>query len=491
MANGERQSHGFRYERAVLERYGLQKSKNYTSEYDNIDEIFPLQIKCIQYGCDIELGSYERNKNKNKDFYLLIGFWKDDKDNIIEEVVYRVDHKQWVNNLQYDKDKQMFAEIDLITNLHDDDDRWDKFCCKHKTGWETFDNKLGIRFKRDHKQQKRIQCAIPSRNYDTWFKSTFQRVLMAEFEDMLKNMKQSIDNNTKKNKMAANDIQKVGLLRNKQGVSRDKYYTKPSVAQKYIDTFFEVVKPSDTDFVIEPSAGDGAFSCNLKDKCNLLCYDIEPKQSYIIELDFLTIDSSLFDELKVHCIGNPPFGSSGSLAKQFVKKCCEFAYSVSFILPKSFKKPSTYRCFPFHFHKVYEEDCPKKSFVVNNKAYNAECVFQIWIRKDVERPKEVVVKPAGYTFVEKHRQPHIALTRVGGGSGKAHLNCKDKSCQSNLFIKFNDNIINNIHLETFVSQFNKQQHEFNNTAGPRSIAKTEFIPMMNEQLRLYFDNHVV
>jgi hypothetical protein len=312
---------------------------------------------------------------------------------------------------------------------------------------------------------------------------------MADFEEMLKKFKQIIDNNTKINKMTTSDIQKVGLSRNEDGVSRDKYYTKPSIAQKYIDTFFEVVEPSYTELVIEPSAGDGAFSCNLKDKCNLLCYDIEPKQSYITEMDFLTIDSSLFDGLRVHCIGNPPFGRSGSLAKQFVKKCCEFAYSVSFILPKSFKKPSTYRCFPLHFHKVYEEDCPKKSFIVNGKAYDAECVFQIWIRKDVERPKEVVVKPAGYTFVEKHKQPHIALTRVGGSSGKAHVDYNDKSIESHLFVKFNDNIIGSIQLDTFISQFNKLKHGFNNTAGPRSIAMTEFIPMINEQLRIYSVNN--
>lgn len=490
MANGEeRQSHGFRYEHAVLQRYGISKSKKYTSEYDNVDEAFPLQIKCIQYGGDIELGSYKRNKNKNKDFYLFIGFWKDNKDNIIEEVVYRIDHNHWVSNLQYDKDSQMFMEMELISNLHDDDDRWEQFCCKHKQGWETFGNKLSIRFKRDHKTQKRIQCAIPLRHYETWFKSTFKHVSMAEFEDSLKKMKQTISNNTKKTNMASDNIQKVGLSRNKDGVSRDKYYTKPSLAQTYIDTFFEIVKPCDSDLVVEPSAGDGAFSNILKDTCNLLSYDIEPKQPYITELDFLSIDTDMFDGVKVHCIGNPPFGRSGNLAKQFVKKCCEFAHTVSFILPKSFKKPSCYRTFPMHFHKVYQEDCPKKSFIVNGKEYNAQCVFQIWVRKDIERPKEVVIRPVGYTFVKKHKQPHIALTRVGGGSGKAHVNYKDKSVESNLFVKFNDNIISNIDLEKFVSQFNQLQHEFNNTAGPRSIAKTtEFIPMMNEQLRLYFDN---
>lgn len=483
----ERQSHGFSYEDNILKRYNIEKSDIYTSEYDTKESNIPLQIKNIQYGGDIELGSYKRNKNKKSDFFLYIGFWKDHKSNIVDEVVYRINYKEWIKNLEYDKDSQMFAEMDLISNLHEDDERWNDFCNRHKKRWDEFDNKIAIRLKRDHKNQKRIQCAIPLRYYNTWFKSTFEQIPINKFQEILNDIKQSLHNDKKGETMIQNKIQKVGLSRNKDGVSKDQYYTKPEIAQKYIETFLDIVQISNEDLVIEPSAGDGSFSNILKGNCNLLSYDIDPKLPDITELDFLTIDTTIFENIRVHCIGNPPFGSSGKLAKQFIKKCCEFSQSVSFILPKSFKKPSCYRVFPMRFHKIYEEDCPKKSFIVNGREYDAQCVFQIWIKKDIERNKEEVSKPMGYTFVKNNKHPHIALTRVGGSSGKAHLDYQEKSVESHLFIKFNDNIINNLDLQKFVSQLNEIKHEFNNTAGPRSISKSEFIPLINEQLRKYFD----
>lgn len=483
----ERQGHGFFFENRILQQYGIQKNDKYTSEYDTNNSDIPLQIKTIKKGGDIELGCYKRNKGKTQNFYLYIGFWEGDKNNIVEEVVFEIECIEWVKNLQHDNDSQMFAEMDIITNLHDDDERWNAFCCKYKKSWDTRDNKICIRFKRDHKNQKRIQCAIPLRNYD-WLKKTFKQIPLTEFEQIINDIKQN-SNNINIETMQNNNIQKVGLSRHKDGISRDKYYTKPSIAETYINKVFKIVDITEQDLVIEPSAGDGAFSNALKDKCNLLSYDIEPKQADIIEMDFLTIDPTLFKGIRVHFIGNPPFGSNGKLVKQFIKKCCSFAESVSFILPKSFKKPSCYRVFPLNFHKIYEEDCPKKSFSVNGKEYDAECVFQVWIKKDEKRKEEETVKALGYCFVKRNNKPHIALTRVGGNSGKAHIDYHEKNVESHLFVKFNDNISNNIELDKFVLQFNQLKHEYNNTVGPRSISKTEFIPLLNEQLRLYFDKN--
>jgi hypothetical protein len=42
----------------------------------------------------------------------------------------------------------------------------------------------------------------------------------------------------------------------------------------------------------------------------------------------------------IHIIGNPPFGRQSSTAIKFIKKSCLFCNSLSFILPKSFKKDS-------------------------------------------------------------------------------------------------------------------------------------------------------
>ena len=411
----------------------------------------------------------------------MIGFWKIHKSNIVEEVIYYINYIPFVSNLQYDKDAQIRVEMDLITNLREDDKKWTEFRLKHTKDYKSNNNHIDIRFKRDHKTQKRIQCAISWKNYNSWFKETFDILTKEKLVEMLNDLNNN-SNDTYKTTMSDTMIQKVGLMRNKDKNSLDKYYTKPSIAQKCIDTFFNIVKPNKEDVVIDPSAGEGAFSDILKEKCVLFSYDIEPKKSYITELDFLQLDVSIFSEMNVHCIGNPPFGTNKNLANAFIKKCCEFSQSVSFILPKSFKKRSSCKVIPRKFHKVYEEDCPVNSFLVNGKDYNAECVFQIWIKKDIDRPIEEIIKPNGYKFVKRNENPHIAITRVGGSTGKASISYKNKSTQSNLFVRFEDEVFNKISIEEFIMQFNGIKHGFNNTSGPRSICKTEFIPLINEQI---------
>lgn len=181
----ERQRHGFEYERTILSRFGLEKSSHYTSPYDALCGDIGVQVKCIKYGCAIELGDYFRNKNKSIDFVLMVGFWKDDKTNIVEESMYHIDHQEFVSNLQYDKDLQMKSEMDLITNLHVDDTLWREFRLHHSRRWKTFENHIDIRFKRDHKSQKRIQCAISWKNYNKWFKKKFIELSDIDFTHML------------------------------------------------------------------------------------------------------------------------------------------------------------------------------------------------------------------------------------------------------------------------------------------------------------------
>lgn len=183
--NTERQGHGFAYEQRVLTKFGLTKCKNYTSEYDATCGNLHVQVKCIKYGCAIELGCYFRNKKKNIDFILIIGFWRGNKDNIVEERIYFIDHKVYSSNLKYDDDAPMLEEMRLISNLHEDDQRWKQFCNKHKKMWSTYNNNIDIRFKRDHKTQKRIQCAISWRRYNNWFKEVFEELSLQKFEELI------------------------------------------------------------------------------------------------------------------------------------------------------------------------------------------------------------------------------------------------------------------------------------------------------------------
>lgn len=95
------------------------------------------------------------------------------------------------------------------------------------------------------------------------------------------------------------------------------------------------------DLVIEPSAGNGSFIESIKTLVNnYKFYDLEPEHSEIHKQDFLEFDYTKFNQqfANIHIIGNPPFGRQSSLAIKFIKKCCLFSKSISFILPKSFKK---------------------------------------------------------------------------------------------------------------------------------------------------------
>lgn len=167
----------------------------------------------------------------------------------------------------------------------------------------------------------------------------------------------------------ANTPQTSGLNRN----TIDKYYTKPAIAELCLTLVKTNLEIAEDDIVIEPSAGNGSFINGIKSLANnFRFYDLEPEHGEIIRQDYLLYNCA--DDVKdrfrkIHVIGNPPFGRQSSLAIKFIKRSCEFCDSVSFILPKSFKKPSLKKSFPLNFHLISEIDLPDKSFLVNNEEY--------------------------------------------------------------------------------------------------------------------------
>lgn len=289
-------------------------------------------------------------------------------------------------------------------------------------------------------------------------------------------------------------IQKVGLKRN----TTDKFYTCRSTVELCIDLVQEHVTISvENDLIIEPSAGNGAFIEAIIDlaECSRF-YDIEPDNEAIIKQNFLELDTSHFTDFpKVHCIGNPPFGRQASLAIQFIKKACEFCDTVSFILPKSFKKPSLKKSFPLNFHLIAEIDLPEKSFLVNDREYNVDTIFQIWIKRDSLRETPKDIEPRGFVFTkigqgqEQEGQelsnhspsynpsPDISFRRVGVYAGKIDTDV-EKSVQSHYFIKFT----NGKSLVENLEQLKQVTFAHNNTVGPKSISKQELIAEFNKYL---------
>lgn len=258
----------------------------------------------------------------------------------------------------------------------------------------------------------------------------------------------------------------------------DKYYTKNSIVKLCINAIKNFVNISNDDLIIEPSAGNGAFIDDIKSLSNhYLFYDIKPEHPEIITQDYLSLN---YTELKnkyenIHIIGNPPFGRQSSIAIKFIKFSSIFSNSISFILPKSFKKNSLKNKIPTLFHLIHEFDLPTHSFLFNHTEYNVPCIFQIWTKYNFHRIISQKLEPINFIFVSKLDNPHIAFRRVGVNAGNIDKITHNKNTQSHYFIKF----LNNHPTDYIIQQLSTIIFTFDNTVGAKSISKQELISYFN------------
>ena len=275
-----------------------------------------------------------------------------------------------------------------------------------------------------------------------------------------------------------NQKQNKGLRRN----TVDKFYTKPDVVEICIAKIKEILPICNVnDLIIEPSAGNGAFISGIKTLTNhYRFYDIDPENIEIAKQDYLDLDISLFRDRyqKIHCLGNPPFGRQSSTAIQFIKKSATYCDSISFILPKSFKKDSLKKHFPLKFHLLYEMDVADNSFLVDGTSHDVPCVFQIWQKRDYNRDIVQKIEPSNFVFVNQFENPEISFRRVGVNAGTIDTNTNEKSAQSHYFIKFT----NGKSVEENINMLKQITYDFNNTVGPKSISKQELISKFNPLL---------
>lgn len=282
-----------------------------------------------------------------------------------------------------------------------------------------------------------------------------------------------------KNSVTNTKVKKTGLKRK----PIDKFYTSLIIVDECIKLIKQNINIEANDLCIEPSAGNGSFINGIKTLFNnYIFYDLEPENDEIIKQDYLEYDYgpivNQYNKLngKIHIIGNPPFGRQSSLAIKFIKKSCKYCDSISFILPKSFKKDSLKKHYPLNFHLIHEYELPKYSFIVDNKQHDVPCVFQIWIKKDIKRtlPKKLI--PTKYQFVKKNENHDISFRRVGVNAGFIDKETEKKSSQSHYFIKFDIKLTD----ELFEKLININYDCKNNTCGPKSISKQELIKEFNK-----------
>ena len=260
----------------------------------------------------------------------------------------------------------------------------------------------------------------------------------------------------------------------------NKFYTKPETARYCVTLFKKYFTITKNDLIIEPSAGNGSFLESLsRINCKKCYLDIAPENDQILKQDFLkyTVYKTNY---KIHVIGNPPFGKQSSTAIRFINHAATFADSISFILPKSFKKESLQNKIPLNFHLVHEYELPPNSFFFKNKLFNIPCVFQIWKKNNKNRQKILKLKPKNFIFVKQNQNPDVAFCRVGGRAGKFSLNWENKSVQTHYFIKFKTSKI--------FKKFLKLEKTFifstNNTVGAKSISKSELIIACDKLLNI-------
>jgi hypothetical protein len=290
------------------------------------------------------------------------------------------------------------------------------------------------------------------------------------------NRKLNLNNSKDTNIITMSKKQKLGLTRN----TIDKFYTNISVAENCIKELKKHITISEEDLVIEPSAGDGAFINLIEALCpSSVFYDLIPGNDKVIKQDYFELDHTEIPNYdsyeKTHIIGNPPFGRQSSLAIKFIKKSCKYCDTLSFILPKSFKKDSMKKHFPLEYHLAHEYDLPDNSFLVDGKEHDVPCVFQIWEKRDMNREVPEKLIPKNYRFVKKDENPDLSFRRVGVNAGNVNKEIESKSFQSHYFIKFDNGLTDELYQQ--LSNINYECK--NNTVGPKSISKQELMKEFN------------
>jgi len=158
--------------------------------------------------------------------------------------------------------------------------------------------------------------------------------------------------------------------------SLDKFYTKESVATNCI----KQLRLIDYDLVIEPSAGNGAFSNNIKHK-NLVSLDLEPENPAIIKMDWFDYTPTDINK-KILVIGNPPFGIRNKLSKAFIEHSLKFANTIAMILPNVYNKHTLQKIFPKDWRLKKVVRIPENSFEINGEEYCVPCTFYVFDKSE-------------------------------------------------------------------------------------------------------------
>jgi len=201
----------------------------------------------------------------------------------------------------------------------------------------------------------------------------------------------------------------------------DKYYTQSFVAEDLINQVEKRYDLNSFDYIVEPSAGNGAFSNPLKAKygSKVIALDLEPDDPSITQENFLSFDTDFLKDKKIIYIGNPPF--KHRILKEFLKIICNTSTVFALILPASFEGKVKPNLIHHHFHLKYKSHIPNNAYYYGENIYSYNSLFYIFENLNFSRDVPKVPKPIQknyYQFVKKGDEYDFMVSRVGCNAGK-------------------------------------------------------------------------
>lgn len=191
----------------------------------------------------------------------------------------------------------------------------------------------------------------------------------------------------------------------------DKFYTHPDIAKKFVSVINEHFPLNDFDLIVEPSAGNGNILKYLPE--NSIGLDIAPESDNIIQQNFFEYTSPyhpLLNNIRIACIGNPPFGSGymNPLAKAFFNHAATFSELIAFIVPAKWQTSWKVQFqLDKSFGLYYSDFLPKNSFLLDGEPYDVPCCMQIWSKVKPNKLTDIRIRERPPT---KHSDFEMFLT---------------------------------------------------------------------------------
>ncbi|WP_417525580.1 hypothetical protein [Marinovum sp.] len=181
---------------------------------------------------------------------------------------------------------------------------------------------------------------------------------------------------------------------------------------------------------IDPSAGQGAFSGQLRSDC--IALDLAPTHPGIETADYLDWKPAA-PTGRCLVIGTPPFAKGAALA--YLNHAAEFADVVAFVLPTTFRKTSYQNRVDPNMHLVHEEEIPSRAFTKSGTGIDVPCVFQIWERQAEPRAAHVLKRSHPHFERCTQAEADLVIRRVGACAGALKPLDTPWSAESNIFLR--------------------------------------------------------